>query len=297
MRSDSNRPVKGVRLSRSKSIGGWALLFVLMVASKAVGEESLLVFAGAASKPPTEEAARLYEQKTGKKVELVFGGSGYVLSQMKLAKRGDIYFPGSSDYMEVAKRDGDVFPETEEIVVYLASAINVQRGNPHNIQTLADLTRPGLKVAIANPEGVCVGAYAVEILEKELEGAEKEAFMKNLVNYTESCEKTATAISLKQADAVIGWSVFEHWDPTRIETVPLKPDQIPRVGYIPIAISKFTKDREAAQDFIDFIRSPEGLAVFRKHHYFSTAEEAFAWIGMKKPVGGEYAVPDEWLKN
>jgi molybdate transport system substrate-binding protein len=259
--------------------------------------EKLLAYVGAASKPPTEEAAKLYEQKTGVKVELVFGGSGYVLSQMKLAKQGDLYFPGSSDYMEKAKRDGDVFADTEKVIVYLVSAINVQKGNPHNIRTLRDLTRPGLKVAIANPEGVCVGAYAVEIIEKQFSPEEKAAFRRNLVNYTESCEKTATAISLKMADAVIGWSVFEHWDAARIETVPLPKEQIPRIGYIPIAISKFTKDRAAAQAVIDFLTGPEGQAVYAKHHYFATAEDAAKWIGEKKPVGGEYEVPKEWIKK
>lgn len=258
---------------------------------------SLLVFAGAASKPPTEEAAKLYEAKTGVKIELVFGGSGYVLSQMKLSKQGDIYFPGSSDYMEKAKRDGDVFADTEKVIVYLASAINVQKGNPHNIQTLRDLTRPGLKVAIANPEGVCVGAYAVEIIEKEFTPEEKAAFQRNLINYTESCEKTATAISLKMADAVIGWRVFEHWDSARIETVPLPKEEIPRIGYIPVAISKFTKDRAAAQAFIDFLSSTEGRAVYARHHYFATAEDAAKWIGEKKPVGGVYTVPAEWIKK
>jgi molybdate transport system substrate-binding protein len=173
----------------------------------------------------------------------------------------------------------------------------VQRGNPHNIRTLADLTRPGIRVAIANPEGVCVGAYAVEIIEKNLTPEQKEAFKRNLVNYTGSCEKTAAAISLKQADAVIGWRVFEHWDPERIETVPLDPAQILRIGYIPIAVSTFTKNRRAAQEFIDFILSPEGRAVFAKYRYFSTPEEAIAWIGAEKPVGGEYAIPPEWLKK
>ena len=266
--------------------------------SKAVSaQERLLVFAGAASKPPTEEAAAMYEKKTGTKVELVFGGSGYVLSQMRLAKQGDIYFPGSSDYMEVAKRDGDVFPDTEKIIVYLVPAINVQKGNPHNIKELADLTKPKLKVAIANPEGVCVGAYAVEIIEKEFTPEQKEAFKKNLADYTGSCEKTATAISLKQADAVIGWRVFEHWDPARIETIRIPTEKIPRVGYIPVAVSTFTKNRKAAQDFIDFLLSPEGRAVFAKYHYFATPEDAFAWLGAKKPVGGEYVVPAEWLKK
>jgi len=259
--------------------------------------QSLMVFAGAASKPPTEEAARAFEKKTGVKVDLVFGGSGYVLSQMILSKKGDIYFPGSSDYMELAKRKGVVFPDTEKHVVYLVPAINVQKGNPKNIKSLKDLTRPGLKVAIANPEGVCVGAYAVEIVEKNFTPQQKAQFRKNLINYTESCEKTATAVSLKAADAVIGWRVFQHWDPERIETIPLKKSEIIRAGYIPIAISKFTKNKELARKFIGFLLSEEGKAIFRKYHYFMTPDEAFAWIGERKPVGGEYVVPKEWIKK
>lgn len=257
----------------------------------------LLIFAGAASKPPAEDAAKAFEQITGIKVDLVFGGSGYVLSQMKLSKQGDLYFPGSSDYMEKAKREGDVFPDSEKVIVYLVPAINVQKGNPKRIRTLKDLTQPGLRVAIANPEGVCVGAYAVEIIEKVFSPAEKSAFRNNLVNYTESCEKTATAISLKMADAVIGWRVFQHWDPERIETIPLPIGQIQRVGYIPIAISRNTKARATAQRFVDFITGPEGKRIFAKYQYFASPEEAFAWMGGKRPVGGEYVVPVEWLKK
>lgn len=292
-----DRDFKGGRSPIRLSISGWVVWSFLFFAVPVMAQEKLLVFAGAASQPPTEEAAVLYEKKTGVKVDVVFGGSGYVLSQMKLAKQGDIYFPGSSDYMEVAKRNGDVFPETEKNVVYLVNAINVQKGNPHEIRTLADLTRPGIKVAIANPEGVCVGAYAVEIIEKNFTPEQKEAFKRNLINYTGSCEKTATAISLKQADAVIGWRVFQYWDPERIETVPLDPAQIPRIGYIPIAIAKFTQNRQAAQKFIDFVLSPEGQAIFAKYKYFATPQEAIDYIGVEKPVGGEYVIPPEWLNK
>ena len=142
-----------------------------------------------------------------------------------------------------------------------------------------------------------LGLYAVEIIETKLKPEEKAALKKNLVNYTESCEKTATAISLKAADAVIGWSVFQYWDPERIQTIPLKKEEIPRIGYIPIAISTFTTNRGLAQRFIDFILSHEGQAIFKKYNYFMTSEEAFSWIGEKKPVGGEYAAPAEWIKK
>jgi molybdate transport system substrate-binding protein len=196
--------------------------------------------------------------------------------------------------MELAKKEGLVFPETERIVVYLIPAINVQKGNPKRISSLKDLTKDGIRVAIANPEFVCVGTYAVEIIEKNLTPLEKERFKKNLVNYTESCEKTANVISLKAVDAVIGWRVFQYWDPERIETIYLKPDEIPRIGYIPIAISKFTQDKILSQKFIDFILSLQGKTIFQKYHYLMDLEEARRFTRPDTPVGGEYFVPNEW---
>jgi len=274
------------------------IMAVLMMNTQGFAEsKSLLVFAGSASKPPTEEAAKVFESKTGVKVDLLFGGSGYVLSQMMLAKKGDLYFPGSSDFMETAKKKGAVYNETERKVVYLVPAINVRKGNPKNIRKLSDLTAPGLRVAIARPDTVCVGLYAVEIIENNLAKEQIKALRKNIVNYTESCEKTATTISLHTADAVLGWSVFQYWDPERIETVNLAKEEISRVGYIPIAISRYTKDRGAAQKFIDFILSDEGKAIFRKYHYFMSPEEAYHYIGVPKPVGGEYSVPAAWINE
>ena len=254
----------------------------------------LLVFAGAASKPASEEVVKFFQEKTGIPVEVVFGGSGFVLSQMKLSKKGDLYFPGSSDFMELAKREDLVFPESEKVVVYLVSAINVQRGNPSKIYSLKDLTKGGLRVAIANPETVCVGTYAVEIIEKNFTPLEKERFRKNLVNYTESCEKTASAISLRAVDAVIGWRVFEYWDPGRIETIYLRPEEVSRIGYIPIAISKFTQDRMSAQKFIEFLLSPQGKATFHKYHYLMDLKEAIHYAKPNTPVGGEYSLPKDW---
>jgi molybdate transport system substrate-binding protein len=271
------------------------LLIFVGVAGAVLAGQSLLVFAGAASKPPTELAAAAFTAKTGVKVDLIFGGSGYVLSQMQLGRTGDVYFPGSSDYMETAKAKGLVVSESERKVVYLVNAINVRKGNPKGIKTLRDLARPGLRVAIANPEGVCVGLYAIEILEKNLKPEAVAAVKANIVNYPESCEKTATSISLATVDAVIGWRVFEHWDPERIETVPLAKEEIIRIGYIPVAISTFSQQPELAQQFIDFVISDEGQQYYRQYKYFTSAEDAAAWIGADKPVGGSWKLPEDWM--
>ncbi|MCX8118224.1 MAG: substrate-binding domain-containing protein [Desulfobacterota bacterium] len=266
----------------------------LVVVGEASSPEKLLLFAGAASKPPTDSAIRSFQKRTGTRVEVVYGGSGFVLSQMKLSKKGDLFFPGSSDFMELAKREGLVFSESERVVAYLIPAINVQRGNPKAIRSLRDLARPGIRLAIANPESVCVGTYAVEIIERNLSPSEKEALRKNLVSYTESCEKTANIISLKAVDAVLGWEVFQHWDPDRIETVLLRPEEIPRIGYLPIAISKFTRSKPLAQTFIDFLLGPEGKTLFRNHHYLMDLEGARRFTKPDTPVGGEYRLPKQW---
>jgi molybdate transport system substrate-binding protein len=284
---------------RSKTIfGGFIALFALGgFFSGEAASGDFLVFAGAASKPATEKMARIYQQKEGVKVLTTFGGSGFVLSQMKLARRGDVYFPGSSDFMEKAKKDGAVFPETEKIVVYLVPAINVQRGNPRQIRSLKDLLKPGLRLAIAEPNHVCVGTYAVEVVEKNFSPPEREIFRKNLATMAESCEKTANLVSLKGVDAVLGWEVFEAWDPQRIERVLLKPEEIPRIGYIPAAVSRFTKDRARAERFVNFLLSPESQEVFRKSGYLMSVEEARKLALPNTPVGGEYELPDIWKRG
>lgn len=254
------------------------------------GSPTLELFVGSATKPATEEVAKLFEERYEVNLELHFGGSGAMLSQMKLTGRGDIYFPGSSDFMEKAKEDGLVLPESEAIVVYLIPAINVQKGNPKNIQSLEDLVRPDVTVAIADPETVCVGLYAAEILDNaEL----SQSIRPKIATYAESCEKTAQLIALKTVDAVIGWRVFQYWNPDEIETVYLDPDQIPRIGYVPIAISKASGQRALAQQFIDFVTSDEGKAIYAKWHYLTSEEEA-RQFAPKASVGGEWELPEDW---
>jgi molybdate transport system substrate-binding protein len=278
-----------------KALASMSIFLPLLLSQIAqASPEKILVFAGAASKPAAEEAIHSFQKESGIPVDVVFGGSGFVLAQMKLAKKGDLYFPGSSDFMQKAKAEGLVFPETERVVTYLIPAINVQRGNPRGIHSLKGLTKRGIRVAIANPEQVCVGMYAVEIVEKNLSPSEKKGFRENLVNYTESCEKTANVISLKAADAVLGWRVFQYWDPERIETIYLKPAEIPRIGYIPIAISKFARESRPAQRFIDFLISQRGKTIFRKYHYLMDLSEVRQFTKPSTPVGGEYVLPNEW---
>ena len=262
-----------------------------MSKGKALAGKTLELFVGSASQPATQEAAAAFKKKTGCEMDLHFGGSGKMLSSMVLAKRGDLYFPGSSDFMAKARKRGEVLPDSERTIVYLLPAINTPAANPKNITKLADLAKPGVRVGIAVPDTVCVGLYAVEVLQKN---GLVEKVKPNIVTYAESCAKTAQIAALGHADAVLGWRVFHYWKPDLVKTIMLEPDQIPRIGYIPIAISTYCKQPEVAQAFIDFLLGDEGKAIFRKWHYLATVDEARAFTTPDTPVGGEWTLPKGW---
>lgn len=254
--------------------------------SSLAGKE-IAVFAGSASKPALDEAAGIFEKQTGIDVCLTYGGSGTVLSQMELSGTGDIYIPGSPDYLAKSESKQLSDPASAKIVAYLVPAICVQSGNPKNIKSLSDLAAPGVRVGIGNPSTVCVGLYAIEILEHSNMLAD---VYKNIVTQAASCDSTASLISMKSVDAIMGWSVFHDWDPENIDVIYLTPEQIPRLAYIPAAISTFCKEKQAAGAFIDFLTSQTGQDIFRKWGYDVTEAEARNYAP-NALVGGDYQLP------
>ena len=272
------------------SLGGCSRQTASSTATSPLAGKELSVFAGSASKPALDEAASAFEKQTGVKVYLTYGGSGTVLSQMELSKTGDIYIPGSPDYLVKSESKKITDPTSTKIIAYLVPAICVQSGNPKNIQSLSDLAKPGIKVGIGNPTTVCVGLYAIEILDNNHLLAD---VYKNIVTQAASCDNTATLISLKSVDAVMGWGVFHNWDPKNIDTVYLKPEQITRLAYIPAAISTFAKEKETAEAFINFLTSTAGQDIFKKWGYDVTEAEARKYAPNAQ-IGGEYQLPDSY---
>jgi molybdate transport system substrate-binding protein len=249
--------------------------------------KSLTAFIGSASKPPMEEAIKAFEEKTGIAVYANYGGSGAMLSQIELSGSGDLYIPGSPDYIVKAERKGDIDAASVKKIAYLIPVIAVQHGNPKNIQSLTDLAKPGIEVGIGNPQAVCVGLYAIEILDYNHLLVDVS---KNIVVNVESCEKTATLISLKSVDAVIGWDVFHYWDPDKIDVIYLGSEQLPRIAYIPGAVTRFAKDSESARKFLDFLVSTQGQQIFQKWGYI-TAESEARKFAPSAEIGGEYQLP------
>ncbi len=250
------------------------------------------VLCGAASKPAMEECAAAFERETSIGVDVQFGGSGHMLSQLQMGGRGDLYIPGSPDYMRMARRAG-VVHDSVTILAYLVPAILVQNDNPRNIRSLADLQKEGIAVGSGNPTAVCAGLYAVELLEN---AGLLDNVSKNVVVHTESCSKTAAVVSLKKVDAVLGWRVFAAWNPRRIEAVPIDPGMVPRLGYVPAAICRGAPNPGGVRRFLAFLAGPEGQHIFAKWGYLATKREARKHAP-DASIGGRYRLPDRFRRD
>ncbi|NOZ78689.1 MAG: solute-binding protein [Acidobacteria bacterium] len=213
------------------------------IAPAAGRSPEILVLSGSASEPVLARAVPRIRRDLGITVLLDLGGSGSLLSQLELTHRGDIYLPGSQDFLERAIARRLVDPATRVDFAYLVPALLVRRGNPKHIGGLADLARPDVRAAIAEPRTVCVGLYAKQILRR----AGVPPAVQARLGRARSCAATANYLALGSVDAIIGWRVFTAWFPGRLEIVPLPPGLITRVATIQGAVTTFTAHREAAR--------------------------------------------------
>ena len=238
-----------------------------------------------------EEISARFERETGIEVNTIFGGSGTLLSQIELSQKGEVYLPGSPDYIIIANRKKLLVENSERIVAYLVPAIITPARNPAAVHSLSDLARPGTRVGLGNPETVCLGLYAVELLEAN---GLLEKVMKNVVTFGGSCSKTANLAAMSKLDAILGWRVFHFWNPDRMAYVPIAPEKIPRISYIPISIPIHTKDLELSRSFIEFVLSPAGRSVYENLGYITDLEKAEK-LAPRASVGGEYTLPQEYF--
>lgn len=229
--------------------------------------DRLIIFAGAASQPATSEVAHLFEQKTGMKVDCSFGGSGAVLNQIRIESFGDVYIPGSDDYMDIAEREGQTVPESRRIICYLTPVICVAEGNPRRIDGLRALSREGLRMTMGDPGSVCLGNIAKQALER---AGHYGLARKNIVTYASDCQQIASLIRLGEVDAAVGYDVFHFQSPDDMDIVSIPG--IEQVN-IPAAVVTHSTSKKRAREFVDFIAGPHGLKVFAKHGYRTTPQQ------------------------
>lgn len=219
----------------------------------------LLVYCGAGMKDPMEEIAGLYRQERGVGIEYTYGNAAQLLSQIELLQSGDAYMPGARPYIQTAIDKGYVNRSVD--VVYHVLIIAVPKGNPANITNLSDLTRPGVRVALGEPDGPAIGKAAQKMLQRD---GLWEAVNANTVVTAATVNELVVYLEMGQADATIIWE--DLYNPMTMDIVEI-PKEMGVVDIVPIGSLNCSQNPSQADDFVNFVASDEAKAIFTKHGF------------------------------
>ncbi len=138
------------------------------------------------------------------------------------------------------------------------------KGNPANIQSIKDLSRPGVRISLspkASPPG---GKATMGILKKS--GIIKEA-TKNIEYKGDCVQMDVNKVIDGKADVGIVEQRIVHLSNVKgkVEVLDIPEEFIPAVPVpFTIGIMKYAKDMELAVAYVDFILSKEGQNYFEK---------------------------------
>ena len=229
---------------------------------------SILVYAGAGLKAPLAELGPMFTKKTGIDVQYTWGGAGTLVSQMNLTKKGDVFMPGSTVEFGNAKKQGLV--NDSKYVAYHIPVIVVQKGNPKNITSLADFTQSGLKVGLGDANATAIGKASAKMFKVLNITAAVE---KNVVTRTPTVNELTTAVKTGQVDAAV--LTLDQYDPAKMDKIDI-PLDLNVVLITPIGATTFSQNTDAANQFVDYVASDEGKAVFVKHGFPSYPNATYA---------------------
>jgi molybdate transport system substrate-binding protein len=223
---------------------------------------SLMVYSGAGMRKPMDEIGAVFEEKYGVKVEYNYAGSNALLSQMELTQVGDCYMPGETMYIEIATEKG--FIDYQQYVCYHIPVITVPKGNPANITCLEDLAREDVKLVWGDPQAAATGKTGVEILKKN---NLYDEVWPNVIATVPTMNEVMVQIAMGQADASINWwDTVKFMDEIDVVEIPREQNEI---KIVPIGRTTFSQHPETAKQFVDFVASDEGKAIFTKHGFIT----------------------------
>ncbi len=238
---------------------------------------SLVLYCAAGLRAPIVEIGEAYQREYGIEVRAEFGGSGALLSRLKVApERADLFLAAEDSYLREArtmKLVAEILPAARQHPV-----IAVAAGNPKKIRTPADLLRGDISVALPNPELAAVGRAVQRVLagtnqweqfSARVQGPEATVSLVGTVN------EAAQAVKLGAVDAALVWDAtarqfgLEYIEPA--EFVERATEEVA------VGVSTGTADPTAALHFARYLTARDRGQPVWARHYLAPLDDADAW--------------------
>jgi molybdate transport system substrate-binding protein len=221
----------------------------------------ITVCSGAGLIKPMTELIGNFENETGADIEVRYGGSAEIFGFLT-SKECDVFIPGDYYYTEQAMDRNYVFNDSVTNLTLHIPVIAIPEDNPANISRLEDLAKPGVKLALGDPNGPAIGKVSETICEKAGILPEIE---NNTIVKTATVNQLLIYVASEEVDAAIIWEDMASWSEAsgKLKMIPI-PEEQNKIKTIPTAVSTYTEDPELAEAFNNYIAGEEAKEVWEK---------------------------------
>ncbi len=217
----------------------------------------LNVFAAASLNKAFPEIADtvLKESDPNIKVTFNFQGSSTLVDQMKEGAPADVF--ASADQKNMTKASDAKLVDMPKPFASNVLTLIVPKGNPGKITGL-DASVDGKKLVIC-AQGVPCGNATKQL-------AEKLGVTLNPVSEEQKVTDVRAKVESGEADAGLVYATDAKAAGDKVETIEVaRANEV--VNSYPIALAVSTKNKEAAQKFIDAVLSDQGQAILKKYGF------------------------------
>lgn len=227
-------------------------------------KQELLIYCGSTMAQAVREMADSFERQEGCVVKMINDGSGNLHHSIHINQVGDLYLPGSEDYIEECKAKKMVI-ETQR-VGFNRAVLLMAKGNPLHISAdLNNFVNGTFRTILGGAESGSIGRETQAILEPQ--GLYARAVKQALLLATDS-KDILQAMRAGHADLSINWdaAVLPEDRATTLETLRLDESlAVPHA--LVLGLLKSSRHPELARRFMAFSVSPEGQKIFARYGF------------------------------
>ncbi len=229
-------------------------------------DREVVVHCGNSMRLVMEHIAAEFQRRYEIAVVFNYGGSSELLPLIEFGGRGDLFIC-HDPYAEILAEKNLLVDYV--VVGELKPIILVERGNPRNINNLADLGRDGLRFATVDSRYATAGKMVHEVLDREPWGDKVRG---NLVIESRSHSDAVVSLLTGHTHAAVVWSFLAPLYANRLDKIDSGVEFGERIR---VTICRLTtsENPEETEKFKQFVESDYAAKAFEYYGYLVSDTE------------------------
>ncbi len=245
----------------------------------------LTFFVGSVNRRAVEPVIQAFEKREGIRVNTVYNGCGILTAQMRTIldqQQGggfpDSYMACDVYYLETVKelfQDGVNVSDTQVVIA-------VEKGNPKNIQSLSDLARPGIRIAVGQPDQCTIGVLTRQLLQAE---NLLDPVMENVVTQTATSALLVPSVTTGSVDAVLAYQTDTLAETEKIDVISV--DSPAALAIQPFSIARNSQQKHLSQRLFRAISDAKQSFETAGFRWRLDGTQASDSLPLQKPAGSD----------